>query len=245
MKHHIPDLTLVLPCYNETPVFVGSVALIASILDDSKLSYEILFVDDGSTDGTVELIKKTVSRFPRTMRAQFHTQNAGRGKTVADGIDGARGNVVGYIDIDCEVSPVYIPHIVRMIMENHADGVIGERIYRSSLGSLLREVLSVGYKWLVRTALPTGMIDTESGYKFFNRKKILPVVSHTRDMHWFWDTEIIVRSRLAGLRMRQVPVLFLRRFDKVSSVHIVSDTLSYLRSIVRLRRQLISEGISL
>lgn len=245
MRKPSVDLTLVLPCYRETPVFSGSVAQIVSVLRTCDLTYEILFVDDGSTDGTVELIKKTVARYPRTMRGLFHVKNTGRGKTVADGIEAARGRVVGYIDIDLEVSPVYIPHIVRMILENRADVVVGERIYRSSFGSIIREILSVGYKRLVRTALPTGVIDTESGYKFFNRKKILPVVLKTRDPHWFWDTEIIVRSRLAGLRITQVPVLFLRRFDKQSSVHIVSDTLSYLRSIVRLRRQLLSEGISL
>lgn len=242
MKHEIPDVTLILPCFNEMPVFAGSIDLIISILDDSRLTYEVVFVDDGSTDGTVSLIQQTVKKHLKTMRALIHSINAGRGKTVADGIDAARGRVVGYIDIDCEVSPVYIPQIVRMILENHADVVVGERIYRSSFGSLLREVLSVGYKWLVRTLLPTGMIDTESGYKFFNRKKILPVVTKTRDPHWFWDTEIIVRSRLAGLRVIQEPVLFLRRFDKQSSVHIVSDTVAYLRSIVRLRRQLVLEG---
>jgi len=245
MRKNILDLTLVLPCYNETPVFSGSVDLITSILDHSTLTYEFLFVDDKSTDGTVSLITKTVARSPRTMRALFHSINEGRGKAVADGIAAARGTVVGYIDIDVEVSPVYIPQMVRMILEHQADVVVGERIYRSSFGSMVREILSVGYKRLVRTALPTGVIDTESGYKFFNRKKILPVVLKTRDPHWFWDTEIIVRSRLAGLRIRQVPVLFLRRFDKVSSVHIVSDTLSYLRSIVQLRRQLLSEGVSL
>lgn len=245
MRKKIPDLTLVLPCYRETPVFIGSVDLIVSVLDNSRLTYELVFVDDGSTDGTVELIEQTVRTHPKTMRALFHSANTGRGKTVADGIAAARGSVVGYIDIDCEVSPVYIPYIVRMILENRADVVVGERIYRSSFGSLLREILSVGYKRLVRSLLPTGLIDTESGYKFFNRKKILPVVAKTRDPHWFWDTEIIVRSRLAGLRVTQKPVLFLRRFDKQSSVHIVSDTVAYLRSIVRLRRQLVLEGIHL
>jgi len=241
MRKSAVDLSLILPCYNETPVFVDSVAHIASVLDRSTLTYEIIFVDDCSRDTTPNLIRDAV-RHTRRYRALFHKWNMGRGRTVADGIALARGTVVGYIDIDCEVSPVYIPSIVSLIQDKKADVVVGERIYRSSFGSFVREVLSIGYRRLVSTLLPTGGIDTESGYKFFNRTRIVPVSKKTLDPHWFWDTEIIVRSQLAGLRIQQVPVLFLRRFDKQSSVHILADTISYLRSILQLKHQLSIES---
>jgi glycosyltransferase involved in cell wall biosynthesis len=232
VKNVIPDLSLVLPCYNEAGLFAESVARIRETLDTSRLTYEIIFVDDHSTDQTPDLIRKT------GMRAIFHHANQGRGKAVADGIKAAKGIVVGYMDIDCEVSPVYIPSMVSTILGGQADVIIGRRYYRSSLRAIVREILSRGYHWLADALIGTAGLDTETGYKFFLRRKILPIVAKTKHSGWFWDTEIMVYSRRAGLRIVEVPVLFLRRFDKQSSVHIIRDTIDYMVQLVRFRKLL-------
>lgn len=231
------DLSLILPCYNEVPVFIESVTRIVDALSLSRLTYEVIFVDDESYDETADLIRKMCKK-NTTMRALFHEENQGRGQSVKDGIDVATGKVVGYFDIDCEVSPIYIPHMVRQILEGRTDVVIGNRMYRSSLVSLPREVLSVGYRRLVDRILDTGGLDTETGCKFFNRVKILPIVKKTRHRGWFWDTEIIIRAKRARLRITQVPVLFLRRFDKHSTVRPVRDIMEYLVSIWKFRQEL-------
>ena len=66
------------------------------------------------------------------MRAVFHSRNMGRGSAVRDGLLEATGTVAGFIDIDCEVSPLYIPHMVDLIMKRKADVVIGRRFYRTN-----------------------------------------------------------------------------------------------------------------
>jgi len=232
-----PDLTLVLPCYNEEKIFLGSVRRILRVLDSSRLQYEILFVDDGSTDITVHLITDICKKHTEC-RLIEHPINFGRGKTVADGFKEAKGDIVGYMDIDCEVSPLYIPEIVYLLKNNPVDGIIGKRMYRTSIASIVREVLSVGYRALASYLIGTKGMDTESGYKFFRRKAILPILPLCRDPHWFWDTEIIVHSLRKHLTIVEYPVLFLRRFDKTSSVHIVRDTITYLRNILAFRKQL-------
>lgn len=236
MKQTI-DLSLILPCYNEEPIFTESVKRIIDVLSLTRLSYEIIFVDDKSRDNTAQLIQNTCTIYPHT-NALYHTINKGRGKTVTDGIKEAKGTVVGYIDIDLEVSPVYIPLLVDMILEKRADVAIGKRMYRTNIQSIPREILSFGYQWLSNYLIGTGNLDTESGYKFFNRKKILPVLALTRHSHWFWDTEIIVLAKRKGLRIAEVPVLFLRRFDKTSSVRIVRDSIDYLQSLWAFRNRL-------
>lgn len=227
-----PELSLVLPCYNEEKLFADSVKRITSVLDASRFSYELIFVDDNSRDNTVSCIKKT------PYRGIFHTKNYGRGKTVADGILAAKGDVVGYIDIDCEVDPVYIPSMVSMIVNKKADVVIGKRYYRSTPKAVIREVLSRGYQWLSDAMIGTGGMDTETGYKFFSRKHILPILAKAKNPGWFWDTEIMVYAKRAKLTIIEVPVLFLRRFDKVSSVNIVRDTIDYMSHLIQFRKRI-------
>lgn len=231
------DLSLIIACYNEEQLLWESVARITSILGDSVFSYELIFVDDKSSDGTRESISSLVQK-NKNFRAIYHERNQGRGKTVRDGMAVARGNVVGFIDIDLEVSPVYIPSFVRMILDGKADVVTGLRVYREGLSSLHRSILSRGYSWLVRTTLGIPLRDTETGYKFFDRKKILPIVKKTHNNGWFWDTEVMTLAYYRGLKIREEPVLFIRRFDKKSSVRLLRDSIDYLLNLLAFRKTL-------
>lgn len=232
-----PDISLILPCYNEAGLFESSIARIVAVFDASKFSYEIICVDDCSRDQTPQLIENICHR-NRHFSALYHSKNVGRGKTVSDGIRTAKGTVVGYIDIDCEVDPIYIPKMAGMILQGAADVVIGKRYYRTSPKAVIREILSRGYQWLSDKMIGTKGLDTETGYKFFSRKKIMPLLSKATNHGWFWDTEIMVYALRAHLRIMEVPVLFLRRFDKQSSVHIVSDTFQYIIHLWKFRRTL-------
>ncbi len=232
-------LSLVLPCYNEEEIFEESVVKITQTHDESGFSYEVVFVEDKSCDNTAKFVQDAIKK-NKKFHAIFHRINQGRGASVSDGIHAAKGKIVGFIDIDCEVSPVYIPEMVALIASDKADMVLGNRIYRTGLSRLHREILSAGYRWLSDTMIGTGKMDTESGYKFFDRKKILPVLDTCKHTGWFWDTEIVVRAKKAGLRVVAHPVLFLRRTDKTSTVRILRDTMDYLVALWKFRKELVS-----
>jgi hypothetical protein len=95
--------------------------------------------------------------------------------------------------------------------------------------------MSRGYVWIRQRLVPVPVEDTETGYKLFRREPILPVLDQCQDRGWFWDTEVLVRAAHAGLTIVEVPVLFLRRFDKPSSVRPIRDTLDYLKRLWRFR----------
>jgi glycosyltransferase involved in cell wall biosynthesis len=225
------DFTLVVACYNEEPILEASMAETFRVLDALRWTSEVVFVDDASRDGTVAIIDRIVAAHPdRALRVIRHPANVGRGGTVTDGIRVARGRYVGFIDIDLEVHARYLLHCL-LALEAGADVATALRIYRFHWRSLDRYVLSRGYRWLVARLVAVPLADTETGFKLFRRDRILPVLDRCEDRGWFWDTEVMVRAHYAGLRIQEIPVLFLRRFDKQSSVRPIHDAVEYLRKL--------------
>jgi glycosyltransferase AglD len=230
------DVSLVLACYNEEPVFSESMAQIFQIMDHTCWSYEVIFVDDCSIDRTRDLIEGLIAGDDRhNLSKLFHGTNSGRGRAVSDGLRIARGKVAGFIDIDLEVHARYIPTCILAIEAGH-DVATAHRIYKFYWRGIIRWMLSQGYKQLQRALLGVNLKDTETGYKFFNRERILPILDQIEEGGWFWDTEVMVRSYLSGYRIAEIPCLFQRRFDKKSSVSLVGDTLQYWRNLLAFRK---------
>ena len=228
-----PDYSLVLACYNEGPTFEESLNKISSQVKKMRGVWEIIFVEDKSTDDTKAVVEKFVKE-NANFKAIFHNRNLGRGKSVADGIMASRGDICGYIDVDCEIAPSYMPLFVREI-ENGRDLVVGKRFYESGLKSITRVIASKVYASIIKLLLDVPIEDTEAGYKFFRRKTILPVLKKTRDKHWFWDTEICARTSRAGLTIGEIPVLFIRRPEKISTVKLIPDSINYISSLIKFR----------
>jgi glycosyltransferase involved in cell wall biosynthesis len=232
-----PAITVVLACYNEEETLARSFEEIWKTLSDFNREFEILFVDDVSRDRTREIIAGIVERHPDRVRALFHERNQGRGATVTDGFREARGEIVGFLDVDLEVHSRYIPSLVRAIEEG-ADVATVHRIYALQLGSLDRYFMSRGYSILVRRLLDVPLRDTETGYKFFRRATLLPVLDAIADPGWFWDTEFMVRAHLQGLQIREVPGAYVRRGDKTSTVRGLRDSWTYFGKLLSFRREL-------
>jgi SAM-dependent methyltransferase len=103
-------------------------------------------------------------------------------------------------------------------------------------GGLHRAALSWIYRRLCGLLLNAGLQDTETGCKFFKRATATDVVLGAASDGWFWDTEVMVRAVLADLVVVEMPVLFVRRFDKASTVRLIPDSIDYLRALHRFRR---------
>jgi glycosyltransferase involved in cell wall biosynthesis len=233
-----PEISIVVACYNEEETLRASFEEIRETLDDFGRRYEIVFVDDVSRDRTREILAAIVAENPDLeIQVLLHDQNQGRGATVTDGFKAARGAIAGFLDIDLEVHCRYIPSLVRAI-EKGADVATLRRIYAFQVGSLDRYVMSRGYSFLVRTMLDVDFKDTETGFKFFRREKLLGVLDEVTDAGWFWDTEFMVRAARAGLRIVEVPGAYIRRADKTSTVRGIRDSFRYFGKLLAFRRSL-------
>ncbi len=229
------DLSLVIPCYNEAPHLADSVKALREVLDPLRLEYEILFVDDVSRDETRAVIRELCASTPHC-RYVFHEHNRGRGGAFKTGFQASTGRVTGFIDIDLEVPAHFIPPLVNLIEGHGVDVATGHRHYlMRQTHAAHRIVLSFGYRLLLRVGLGLRARDSETGCKFFKRATAGAVVLGSESDGWFWDTEVMARAELSELEVRELPVLFLRRWDKQSTVRLWHDISAYLVALHRFR----------
>lgn len=233
------EVSIIIPSYNEGSILEKNLGEIKQIMDMTKLDYEIILIDDKSKDKTVEIAKKIVSE-NNNFRLLCHNKNVGRGGTVSEGIKIANGDTVGFIDIDLETPAHYILPLIQAIKEG-ADIATADRVYKFKLNDfsvLHRWIAHKAYKLIVKLTMKTELVDTETGCKFFRRTKILPILDEIKDKHWFWDTEIMVRSYYKGLKIKEIPTLFIRKKEVPSSLKFVRDTIDYIKNVIRFRKEL-------
>lgn len=230
------DLTVILPVFNEAKILSNSVNIVRGILN-KKYKYEIIIAEDGSTDGTDKITRMLTKKYKNVV--WIHSdKRLGRGKAVANAIKKSRGKIVGFIDVDLEISPKYIPSLVKEI-EMGADIATGRRYYQPDIKHFLswttRAIASKMYVFLVRLLLGVNIKDTETGCKFFKKNKILPILDEVEDNHWFWDTEIIARSYYKKLKIKEVPVIFEKKWERTSKVNIVNDSIYFFIKLLKFK----------
>jgi dolichyl-phosphate beta-glucosyltransferase len=230
------DLSIVLPCYNEGPTLRESLDRIVGVCRAMEADAELILIDDHSTDDTPREVARFAAEAPLPVTTIFHEANRGRGATVREGLAVAEGRVVGFLDVDLEVGPEYIPAFRDAIVAG-ADVATGRRYLRVGLRDVHRYVASRAYVGLVRWRLRLPFADTEAGYKFFSADAAQALAASTWEDGWFWDTEVLAVAWAKGLRVVEIPCRYVRRRDKASTVRLLPDTLEYLRAMRRFRER--------
>lgn len=230
-------VSIILPCYNEAGHLEKSIKILGIETGNFNFDYEFIFVEDKSKDNTRELLKKLE---PNIKNAKFvyHETNKGRGAAVKSGFEVAKGNIIGFIDIDLEVSPRYIVQFVEALKTY--DVAIGNRKYFSDsvFRALLRDTVSNYYSALNRKILKHSYADTEAGYKFFRKEPLTEFFKSPSNDHWFWDTEFMMYCFSKNLKVAEIEVDFLRDQTKKSTVNVITDSFYYLQELLKYRKKL-------
>ncbi len=168
-----PYVTIVLPCFNEQDHVLLEVERITQAMDSSGYTYELLVVDDASTDSSLEVLRGAQSRYP-CMRIVAFRRNGGSGTVRRIGTQQARGEIVVWTDADMTYPNERIPEFVGMLDDPSIDQVVGART--SEMGT--HKVLRVPAKWFIRKLaemLTNSRIpDLNSGLRAFRRSVALP-----------------------------------------------------------------------
>ena len=196
------NLSVVIPVYNE----VGNVKEIIKRVQAQKLANEIVVVDDGSTDGTRDILKELDGK--DNLRVILHERNQGKGAAVVTGFKAARGDILLIQDADLEYDPRDYPKLLQPIEEEIADVVYGSRF----LGGPRRVAMfwhMIANKLLtVMTNIlyDTILTDMETGYKIFRRQVIEGMKIKAR--RFDFEPEFTAKVLKRHYRIFEVPITF-------------------------------------
>lgn len=229
-----PFLSIVIPAYNEERRLPETLAILKDFVDEQEYETEVLVVDDGSTDGTVAVVKKAMRRFPQ-LRLIENAQNKGKGGVVRQGMLEARGEYRLFTDADNSTPITELPKLLAHIPAY--DVVIGSRyLEKGSIKikqPLKRRILSRSSNWLIRHTVLPGIKDTQCGFKLFSAAAAQQVFSQQSTEGWLFDVEVLTIAHTLGLKIREVPVEW---FDaKRSTIRASRAAVSSLKELQQIR----------
>lgn len=222
------QVSVVIPAYNEARRLPATLAAWREFLSSQPLAWELVVVDDGSSDGTASV---AAGRDTRVIRLR---PNRGKGGAVKAGALAAAGDYVAYVDADLNIAP---PHLLSALdqLQRGADLVAGRRDlaeYAAAEGPV--RLMAGGLVQLTRRALVLRDIqDTQCGFKVFRRPLAQAVFARTRVMSFAFDIEVLFLARRLGARIVELPVSTTYRGE--STFNVRKHLPALLADIVRIR----------
>ena len=207
MSPAAPELSIIIPSYNEELRLPATLDRIAAYLQRDGREAEILVVDDGSNDGTAAVAESFHGRIP-SLRVVSNGVNRGKGYSVRHGMLEARGRIALFTDADLS-APIEEAGKLIAALETH-DVAIGSRAMDRSLISVhesrFREFAGIIFNKIVRIILWLPFVDTQCGFKAFRRERCSILFEQQRIERFGFDPELLYLARHHGLRAVEIPV---------------------------------------
>ncbi|HEX2923857.1 MAG TPA: dolichyl-phosphate beta-glucosyltransferase [Chloroflexota bacterium] len=228
-----PYLSLVVPAYNEEGRLPATIEKLRAFLKRPPFPYEVLVVDDGSTDGTAALVEKSIPSLPELRLLK--EPHRGKGHAVRQGMLAARGQYIMFCDADFSMPVEETPNFPTAISESCQVAIgsrevkgarrIGEPRYRHLMGRV--------FNLLVRVLTMPDLQDTQCGFKCFSRKAAKDIFGRQVIDGFGFDVEVLYLARKLGYGITEVPVSWY--YSPSSRVDPVRDTLRMIGDVLRVR----------
>jgi len=230
------DISLVIPSFNEAKRLPEFLRTVTSYCNESSRKYEIIVIDDGSSDNTSEVAKSCLSIYPDTHVIRID-KNRGKGHAVKIGFFSSRGNICVFMDADGSVSPQEIEKNLHYIEGGGYDIFIGSRVctneHQVLRVSLIRKVIGSIFNFLVQQFLFKNFKDTQCGFKMFKKEIVERLFSKMHVERFGFDVEILYLANKMGYRIKEGPVSW--HHVKGSKINFITDSVSMFANIFQAR----------
>jgi len=237
----------VIPAYNEEARLGFLLETLArSATEDMALAglryVEAVIVDDGSTDATSSLLRAAAREDDRIRPVLGRTVNRGKGAAIAAGIAAAHAEMVLLVDVDLSTPLSDVHGLAGAIARGDGEIAIGSRDLEGAQveAPRHRRLLGAGFNRAVRLLTGLDLADTQCGFKLIDTATARELVREQISEGFAFDVELLMRARIAGLRVVEVPVTYVH--DDRSKVRVVRASLEMARDLVRVASRLRSDG---
>lgn len=200
--------SVILPAYNEEFHIFANIQRTIRAMDALGFDYEIITVDDGSSDKTYEEARKAESIFGK-VKAMRINSHKGKGAALKYGFQFAKGNLVVFLDADLDLPPEQIGSFLKVMEKNKSDIVIGSKRYSQFNSHYLkrRRVLSFIYQAIVHVLFNLSVTDTQTGLKLFKYEVLKKIISRASVERYAFDLELLINACRLGYKVAEVPVI--------------------------------------
>ena len=228
-------LSIVVPCYNEEQRLPRTIEQVERYLDDKNLDYELILVDDGSTDGT-RLIMDAAAKRNQFVRLEALPQNRGKGRALAEGVASARGSEILVTDADLS-TPIEELEKLQAQLDRGAGVAIASRALRASRVEvsqpIYRVLMGKVFNLLVQAVLLPGIWDTQCGFKLFRADVAHDAFGRLTTDGFGYDPEVLYRAKQLGVKIAEVPVVW--RNSAPTKVSPIKSSIDMFKHVVRVR----------
>lgn len=221
-----------MPAYNEERSVLQSVTETLAVLEGLGDQNEVIVVDDGSTDGTIEALKLGFEDDDR-VRIIRYEQNGGKGCALRFGHGFAQGDLIAFLDADLDLPADQLCELRKRMEEDDADVVIGSKWHPDSQVKypLVRKLMSKTYYRMVSLLFGLPVRDTQTGIKLFRREVLDQVFPKLLVKRYAFDLELLVNAWKKDFKISEAPVKvnFNQRYGRIGLsdiIHICKDTLA-------------------
>jgi len=229
--------SVLLPTYNERENLPIIVWLLVKYFDESALDYEIIIIDDGSPDGTLEVAKQLEKLYgDKKIKLRPRKAKLGLGTAYVHGITNAEGNFIIIMDADLSHHPKFIPQMISKQKEGDYDIVTGTR-YAAEGGvygwTLYRKATSRVANYLAATMLTPGVSDLTGSFRLYKKEVLQNLIKVSQSKGYVFQMEMMVRARDLGYSIAEVPITFVDRIYGSSKIG-TGEIVQYLQGLVKL-----------
>lgn len=215
-----PTYTFIIPAFNEADVIEEAIQRTAAYARTLGAAWELIVVDDGSTDGTADVAQRLANRLSPLIVLRL-SPNQGKGAAVRAGMLAAHGTWRIFLDADLSTTPEmferFRPWLERYDILIASRGLPGSRVVRHQ--SVFRESSGRLFNAIVRRLLHIPFRDTQCGFKAYHMR-VMDIFVRQEFPGWAFDVEVLTRAQSAGFRTREVPVVWMN--DPSSTVRFLS-----------------------
>ncbi|MBE9532002.1 MAG: glycosyltransferase family 2 protein, partial [Proteobacteria bacterium] len=228
---------IIIPAYNEEKLIADTLEQVTKFLEAKSFVYEIIVVDDGSKDSTVEIAKSFGSKGKRLpVSVVENIKNKGKGFSVRKGFKNARGEYACFSDADLSTPIKDVDKLLEWLKEGY-DVAIGSRALKESKVDLhqpwWREIMGKTFNKFVQVLAIRGIKDTQCGFKCFSKEAYTEVFKRQTIDGFGFDVEALFIAKKHGFKIKEVPVTWVNRFE--SRVNPILHPIQMLGELVLIR----------